>query len=402
LSSSTSPQSPQRIARIQIIETFGHFLSQSVDKKLLVLYGGAGSGKSHAVAQWLILKALQERNKHFLIVRKTLPSLRLSCWLLVESLLREYALPFEANKSEFTIAFRGNTFFFKPLDDPEKIKSVNVNYIWAEEATELSYEDFLQLKLRLRRKNEFRNQIYLTFNPVDANHWLKTKLVDAPSPEMAALVTTYRNNPFLPEDYVRDLERLSEQDENYYRIYALGEWGVLQNLIYTNWDIAEALPEMYDLQVFGLDFGYNNPTALIEVRMRENEAWIHEVLYRSHMTNQDLVGFMRDVVSRSAQIFADSSEPQRIEEIYRAGFDVHPANKDVRAGIDKVKRYRLHITADSVNLLKEIRSYGWRQDKEGKILEEPVKFNDHAMDALRYALASLKHPGAGVGIRSVL
>jgi len=378
----------------RILSKYRRFFEENLDATVLVVYGGAGSGKSYSVAKWLIYRALIEKGKRILCTRKTLPSLRISSWMLVHDLMSQYRIEREVNRSELIITLRnGSVFFFKSLDDPEKIKSAEFNYVWAEEATELSHDDFLQLKLRLRRRNDLANQIYLTFNPIDANHWLKTKLVDCPGPGLAVLKTTYQDNHHLDPIYVQELERLKEVDENYYRIYALGEWGVLQNLIYTNWDVVEALPETYDLQVFGLDFGYNNPTALVEVRIRENEAWVREVLYRSHMTNQDLVGFMKDGVPRSAQIFADSSEPQRIEEIYRAGFDVHPANKDVRSGIDKVKRYRLHITTDSVNLLKEIRSYSWRQDKEGRVLEEPVKFNDHAMDALRYALASVTKEG---------
>lgn len=376
--------------RIQIIDVYDDFFLRNREKLVLCIYGGAGSGKSYAVAQYLILRALEEQNKHFLITRATLPSLRLSCWMLVQHLLREYGIPYAINKSEFWIEVRGNRFFFKPLDDPEKVKSAEFNYVWMEEATEFAYQDFLQLKLRLRRKNDLQNQIILTFNPIDAYHWLKAQVVDAPADNVAILKTTYKENPFLSRDYIQELQGLSEVDENYYRIYALGEWGILQNLIYSNWDVVDDVPGEVEQIIYGLDFGYNNPTALVEVRIRENEAWVREVIYQSHLTNQDLIDLMRSLGLGQSPIYADSSEPQRIEELYKAGFNVYPAMKSVKDGIDRVKRYKLHITKDSVNVLKEIRSYKWREDKEGRVLDEPVKFNDHAMDAMRYAIASME------------
>lgn len=376
--------------KIRINDVYDDFFQRTRDKTVLVIYGGAGSGKSYATAQNFILRALEESGKYFLVVRKYLPALRLSCWLLIQELLQKYGIPYEINKSEFTIHINNNTFFFRPVDDPEKLKSAEFNYIWAEEATELTHQDFLQLKLRLRRQNNKQNQLILTFNPIDAYHWLKTKVVDPLPDGTAILKTTYRDNAFLDKAYVEELLRLAEVDETFYKIYTLGEWGVLKNLIYTNWDTVDEdeLPDC-DNVIYGLDFGYNNPTALVEVRIKENEAWVREVVYRSHLTNSDLIELMKEVVDRRHPIFADSSEPQRIEEIYQAGFDIHKANKDVKNGIDRVKRYKLHITADSVNLLKEIRAYKWREDKEGRVLDEPVKFNDHAMDALRYAIASL-------------
>ncbi len=368
---------------------YRQFFDQNVDKSILVIYGGAGAGKSYSVAQYLIARAVNERRKRILCTRKTLPSLRMSCYTLMMDLIRQAGIPVVVNRSELTLTFptSGSTIYFKSLDDPQKIKSAEFNYIWAEEATELNHEDFLQLVLRLRRRNEMKNQLYLTFNPVDAYHWLKTKLVDCPSPELAVLHTTYKDNHHLSEDYIRELERLAELDENYHRIYALGEWGILQNLIYTNWDVVDEFPEAGEI-LYGLDFGYNNPTALVEVRLKESEAWVREVIYRSHLTNQDLIELMKQL-SISGPIYADSSEPQRIEELYRAGFNVCPADKSVKDGIDKVKRLKLHIAADSVNLLKEIRGYKWREDKNGRVIDEPVKFNDHAVDALRYAIASM-------------
>lgn len=373
---------------IEVIDEFANFFLNTQDKEILISYGGAGSGKSYSTTLWLIERALREKDKRFLITRKTLPSLRITCLQLFRELLDQCQIPYELNKSELAMLLGSNQLFFKSLDDPAKIKSSEFNYIWAEEATELTHQDFLQLRLRLRRKNNLKNQLIMTLNPVDQFHWIKTKIIDCPGEEMATFQSNYKLNPFLSPEYVKQLEHLAEIDENYYRVYALGEWGVLQNLIYSNWDVVDTIPENCDETIYGLDFGYVNPTALTEIRVKENEVWAQELVYQSHLTNSDLIELLKSRVNKDTPIYADSAEPQRIEEIYQAGFNVYPANKEVRFGIDKVKQYRLHILSDSVNLTKEIRSYKWREDKEGRVLEEPVKFNDHALDSLRYALGS--------------
>ena len=374
---------------IQTIDEFGNFFLENENSEILLLYGGAGSGKSYSTAIWLLEKALKERNKRFLITRKTLPSLKVSCLQLFRELLSKYNLSYEFNKSELEMVINTNQILFKSLDNADKIKSAEFNYIWAEEATELTHQDYLQLRLRLRRKNDLNNQIITTFNPIDQFHWLKTKVLDRE--KVSSFQSNYKMNPFLSREYIEQLEGLAEVDENYYRIYALGEWGVLKNLIYSNWDVVNKMPEDYDEVIYGLDFGYVNPTVLLEIRIKENEIWVKEIIYQSHLTNAELIDLLKEKIDRNVSIYADSAEPQRIEEIYQAGFNVYPSEKNVQFGINRVKQYKLHILEDSVNLIKEIRSYKWKEDKEGRILEEPVKFNDHAMDAMRYALASLQN-----------
>ena len=374
---------------LEIIGYFDEFFTDNLNKEVLVSYGGAGSGKSYSTAQHVILRALEENNKRILITRKTLPALRVSCLQLMKDLLSEYEIPYELNKSELEMKIGSNQILFKSLDNPEKIKSSEFNYIWAEEATELTHQDYLQLRLRLRRKNELKNQLIMTLNPIDQFHWIRTKVLDTPNEDMASFQSNYKMNPFLSKEYIEQLEGLAEIDENYYRIYALGEWGVLQNLIYSNWDVVDRMPDNYDEIVCGLDFGYIHPTALIEVRIKENEAWARELIYQTHLTNNDLIELMKDKVDKHVSIYADSAEPQRIQEIYQAGFNIYPAEKSVSFGINRVKQYKIHVLSDSINLIKELRSYKWREDKDGKILEEPVKFNDDAVDSLRYSLASI-------------
>jgi phage terminase large subunit len=141
--------------------------------------------------------------------------------------------------------------------------------------------------------------------------------------------------------------------------------------------------------VYGLDFGYSVPTALVKVSFKDKKTFVEEVIYQTKLTTNDLIERMKDLgINGSVEIFCDNAEPKTIEELTRAGFNAKPASKDVYAGIQKVKAQDLYISPGSVNLLKEIRSYRWKVDKDGKVHqnEEPVKMWDHLCDAMRYAI----------------
>lgn len=373
-------------AIVQQISTFGTFLTDKVDR-LNILYGGAGSGKSHSVAQELALKFIEEDDIHILVIRKTLPSLRITAYPLIRDLLIAWNVPYELNKTELTITRGNNQILFKGLDDPEKIKSYEANYIWIEEATEIAYQDFLQLNLRLRRPNKNGpNRIYFTFNPIDQYHWLIEKMIDGTRENVAVHHSTYKDNPFLSPEYINELEGLISQDENYYRVYTLGLPGVLKNIVYTNYQVSETWPRIPVDLFYGLDFGYNNPSCLVEINARDEGLYIKELLYESGLTNTDLIQRMKPLIHKDCAIYADSAEPDRITELRRAGLVVYAAQKSIKDGIDHVKRYRLFLHPESVNLIGEIRGYKWREDKDARVLEEPVKFRDHAMDAMRYAI----------------
>lgn len=371
-----------RMPRIKQIKTFDTFLKQS-RARVNVVYGGAGSGKSFSVAQHLLSKFLLEKNKRILITRKTLPSLKITAWYEVVRMLRDWGIPVEINKAELTIKFGDNEILAKSLDDPEKIKSAEFNYIWIEEATELSKEDFIQLNLRLRRVTtpDIINQMFLTFNPIDQYHWCITNLVQGNNPETAIHHSTYKNNPFLSVEYIRELENLINQDENYYRIYTLGEPGVLRNIIYTNYFVDREWRRGADT-FYGLDFGFNNATALLRISLHDNEPYLQEIIYQSGLTNQQVIEKLgASGIQSSDPIYYDAAEPQRGEEIRKAGFNAKPAEKNIKDGIDFVKRHRLHIHPDSINLLGEIRGYKYKEDKNGRVYEDPVKFRDHCFVA---------------------
>jgi len=373
----------------KLIQKFYDFFENHSEKRILVNYGGAGSAKSVSTAQFFIRKFFEGKNERFLVVRKTLPSLKITAYQLVLDLLEAYNLPYHLNKTEMTISYGTNKLLFKSLDDPEKIKSYEASKIWVEEANEISLNDFRQLNLRLRRKGSSPNQIVLTFNPISKFHWLYTNLVEKPKDNIAVLQSTYRDNPFLDQTYIDELKSLKNEDGTYYQIYALGEWGVLHNVIYTNYDIVKGKdwPESFDETIYGLDFGFNNPSALLEIGIKDTEYYERERLYKTGLTNADLIAELEKLVgNKDNNIYADSAEPARIEEIQRAGYNIYPSKKEVKDGLDFVKRHRVYIHEDSVNHIDEKRGYKYKEDKNGNILEEPVKFRDHLQDCERYAL----------------
>lgn len=320
-----------------------------------------------------------------MVARKTLPSLRITAYQLIKDTLSAWKIKYDENKTARIIQVGPNQVYFSGLDDPEKIKSAEFNYVWIEEATDVKKEDFLQVNLRTRRRNaDGPNQIYLSFNPIDAHHWLITDIVEGPRKDNTIIHhSTYLDNPYLPQDYVDELESLQERDENFYRIYTLGQPGVLKGLIYQNYDVipwpAKAGHPTRDADMMGLDFGFNNKMALITIRYIEGEFYLKELFYESEKTTQDLIAWMKKHLhNKNIPIYADAAEPDRIEEIRRAGFNVWPARKEVVPGIDHVKAQILHISSDSPNTIKEFRNYKWREDKDGNTLDEPVKFMDHA------------------------
>jgi phage terminase large subunit len=404
---------PEKPRKLSIEATKVFYQNYYCKKPIIVNRGGAGSSKSHSLAQLIFgVKFLGEENKKILILRKTLPALRLSVYLLMQQIREEMGMSDDVieEKVNFNWYYDNNMIHFGSLDDPEKVKSTEWNYIWMEEATEFTFEDFKTLLLRLRAPSTDgnRNQLFLSFNPIDEFHWIKDKMLRDPTWNCAEFVSTYRDNPFLPDEYKERLEALQHQDPTSWLIYAEGIWGKLENLIYKNWEIVSSMPSysQVDHVVYGLDFGFNAPTALTEQRIdvKAKKVWERELMYATKLTNEDLIGKLDVLIPRECRkytIYADNAEPDRIEEIKRAGWKIKPSLKNITAGIDTVKRFTYYILEDSINLIKEKRAYSWRKDRNGNILDEPVDFLNHLMDAERYALYTHLRSGNQFRIRFI-
>jgi len=350
--------------------------------RIVVNEGGTRSSKTYSLAQLLIVEAMKDQvgGKIFTVCRKTLPSLKTTAMRDFFDILTQLDLYDQRvhNKSDHTYKLNGHLFEFMSLDQPQKKRGAKRNYLWMNEANEFTLEDYRQLSFRTTER------IFMDYNPSDVDHWIYDVVI--PRDDCTLIRSTYLDNPYLPETLIDEIERLKETDDTYWKIYGMGERAVPQSVIYPNW-----LPwdnEKHTEPIYGIDFGFNNPSAVVSVRFDGNDVYLKEELYETNLTNSELITRLKSIVPKDSQpyIYADSAEPDRIEEIYKAGFNVHKAKKDVSDGIDYVKRFRLFVHQQSSNLIREIKSYKWKEDKNGLILDEPVKFKDHLMDAMRYAI----------------
>jgi phage terminase large subunit len=368
--------------------------------RYLVLLGGAGSGKSYFATQKLVIRAMEKVNR-FLVLRKVERTLRESVFKLFTSVISENSLGeiVSINKTDKTIRFKnGSEIIFAGLDDPEKIKSIaGITGMWLEEATEFSEADFDQLDLRLRGMMQDYKQIILTFNPIDHRHWLKRRFFDNILENARTVKTTYLDNAFIDDEYHVKMQQLKEQDENLYNVYALGNWGVpMKGLIYKDWKVYSRKPKG-DI-VYGLDFGYNAPSALVKVSIDDEQIYVEELLYEAGLTTYQLIERLREFDIGDDPVYCDAAAPDKIEELYNSGFNALPADKNVTEGIEKVKSMPLFIHEYSENLKKELATYKWMGDKSGILLDKPLKYNDHLLDAMRYAVYTHTKHYMGVGI----
>lgn len=356
-----------------------------------VLGGGAGSGKSVAVVQDIVNLAASE-GKRILVIRKTARTLRHSTHQLIVDLIaalgRSHMV--QVNKQEMRFTFpSGGSIIQVGLDDPEKIKSIaEIDEVWIEEATEITKQEFQLVDIRLR--GEGRKRITITFNPTVKAKWIRKYLVertDEDSPDASEVYvqfTTALDNPFAGADYYERLKTLPPELRD---VYAYGKWGeALEGLIFPAYELTDAPCEP---DYYGLDFGFNNPSALVGVQDLDPIMRVEELLYQRGLTNTDLADRLEEIVTdKSKIIYCDAAEPARIEELARRGFNTRPANKSVKDGIDTVRRYTIQATRHSQNLINEVQEYVWDADRRtGELSDEkPVKHNDHTMDAMRYAI----------------
>jgi len=359
-------------------------------ERIVLNVGSSRSSKTYSLCQMLITKALAEPLPEvYTISRKTLPALKASAYRDFLEILQNADIynPENHNKSDLTYQLNNTLVEFISVDQFDKVKGRKRKVLYMNEANEFSYQDYTQLALRTT------GQIFMDLNPSHAQeHWIEEKI--KVRDDCRVIHSTYKNNPFLDQQTIFEIERLEHTDPNLWRIYGLGEMGVAEARIYTHIQMCDALPEVYDRRVYGIDFGYNNPTALGEVRVKDDEYYCKELLYEKGLTNSDLIAKLQELeINQLDFIYCDSAEPQRIEEIRKAGFNAKPSNKDVNKGIDTVKSKVVYVTKDSVNAWKEIHSYSWQVDADGKVKqdEKPVKVHDHYMDGgIRYPIHSMQ------------
>jgi phage terminase large subunit len=225
--------------------------------------------------------------------------------------------------------------------------------------------------------------VFIDFNPV-AWFWAHEMEKDK---GVTFIRSTYLDNNHLDKRVVQSIENRKDKDPNWWRVYGLGLVGMIEGLVFNNWQQVDTFPDR--LEYFcGLDFGYtNDPTALVKIGVEDDIMWIDELIYQTGLKNPDIARMINSEVAKYTEVYAESAEPKSIDEIYAYGVNIHPAKKgkdSILNGIDVLHRYNIRVTKRSTNLIKELRNYTWLKDKEGRILNKPIDAFNHAIDALRY------------------
>lgn len=352
------------------------------DKRFIINQGGSRSSKTYSLCQLVIVWCLQNPNKVVSIVRKTFPALRATVMRDFFEVLKDLELYEKSNHNMSENIYRfsnGSIVEFFSVDDEQKIRGRKRDIGWCNEANELWFDDFQQLNMRTESK------LIFDYNPSESSGWL----YELPEEESVLIKSTYKDNPFLPESIKRQIEDLKRTDEALYQIYALGEKAISKSNIYSNWNFIQHRPSKFTQYVYGLDFGFNHPTALMRVYWHEKDIYIEPVIYESYLTTTDLIDRCNSLgIDKSIDILADYSRPEIIAEMQIAGYNVNNANKVVKKGIDNVKTFGVYCQ-DDPRLKKEYDNYKWKKIGD-TITDEPIKLFDDAMDAIRYATTFIK------------
>lgn len=389
-----------------------HFLPLLEDTHFVVLLlGGASSGKSYFSFQRAVYRCLLDCRK-YIILRKHAVDVRRSCFEDVKTILSKWnLLPLVTiNTSLMTIKFpNGSLMLFSGCDDVEKLKSIpNITDAIFEEASEFSPTDFDQLKIRLRGKGKLKNQIILQSNPVSKANWLYLRFFEKGCQEDDCLIdrSTYHDNPFCNQETINALERYKETNPAYYTVYCLGEFGSLSRLVYTNWhpeqlDTQSLLESGYQLCV-GLDWGYTADATAIAVMLADEEnkkLYIINEFYQTGMLNDAIANQLTYMGLSKSLIIADSAEPKSIDELKKNGIRrIKPSTKgpgSINTGIAKLQEYEMIVDEHCVNFITELQNYSYKKDKStGEYVNEPIDAYNHAIDALRYSLQCVdaRHP----------
>lgn len=353
---------------------------------IIVNEGGARSGKSYSTIQCLIYIATQKPNTRISIVSHSLPHIKRGAFRDFKIIMDEWKL-WDENKfsySDHIFTFSNGSYIeLFGLEDETKARGPGRDILFVNEANLIKKKLFDQLAMRTT------GQILLDLNPADTECWCYELADDLSNKKIHS---TYKDNiDNLSETQIRYIESYKDGDPYMWEVFGLGLRGRATDMIYTHWKICKDLPMRGEV-FMGCDFGYNVPSAVMLCELYEGAIYAKELLYKTRLNTSELIEQFKAIgVSKTIDLFCDNAEPKTIDELVRAGYNAKPADKDVTEGIRKVKSMPLYLTEDSANAISEIKTYKWRTDINGKVVrdkdkDEPVKANDHAMDALRYAV----------------
>ena len=366
--------------------------------EVIVNQGGSSSAKTYSILQVLFVKAIKYPRSIITIVGETIPNLKSGALRDAQTIvgsspqLQKLISSYNATDRVYTM-YNGSVLEFKSYETSQSAKSGKRDFLFVNEANGISYEIYNELNLRTKK------QTFIDYNP-NAEFWVHEKVIGKKGVEV--FISDHRHNPYVPQKVRDKIEALKDVDVELWKVYARGKTGRIEGLVFRNWDICEDIDRVRcKLVALGMDWGFtNDPTALVAVWKDGDHLYVEELMYERGLTNQDIGARLKEMaIGRTHEIIADSAEPKSIEEVHRMGFNIHGANKgkdSIQNSIDILKRYKLHVLRGSANLIKELNSYKWKQDKNGNPLNEPVDFQNHGIDALRYvALNKLKVANSG-------
>ena len=367
---------------------FIHLKRSIPDNRFTLLQGGTRSGKTFSTIYYFMWLCDNYTGLEIDIVRDTFTALKSTVWKDFKEVLVAHNLysPLNHNKTDKIYNLNGNIISYYGADDPGKIHGRSRDFLWLNEANQLDEETVDQLFPRTRHK------IIMDYNPaLPLEHWLDGYIVDYPP-----LVTTYRDNPYLTDAQISDIER-KKDNPYWWSVYGTGERAKPVGAIFSNWEVGDfddSLPYVY-----GMDFGFSrDPDTILKVAIdkKRNILYCKEYLYsNSHSTNE-LINILERTIEKKDMIVADSAEPRTIEDIRMKGFNIAPAKKgpdSIRNGIKNLLNYKIVADKESHNLIKELTNYCWHS----KRAEVPVDDWNHLIDPLRYAFEELDYVGMFFG-----
>ena len=375
--------------KIQTTTVFESLLNS--DKRINIFQGSSRASKTYNILIFFIYKLLNEENKTLSIVRKTLPALKGSVLRDLKEILVKFDL-YNQNDWHSVDGFYqlgSNMIEWFSVDDETKLRGRKRDYLFINEATEVSYDEYIQLMLRTSD---------LTVMDLNPSLW-KSWIYDLEGqPDVNYNITTYKDNPFLSQVQVEEIEKLQHRDPNLWRVFGLGQRGLPTKMVFSHQQKYSTLPEGSKLLGYGIDFGFSDPCTLIQVHKNGESIFCQELLYLRNVTIPDFIYRIKETgINLKDDFICDSANPQAIEELRRQGINAKPVKKNsILHGIDLIKRSNFFIHESSTNLETELLSYVWKTDKNGNNLDEPVDDNNHLIDPLRYVLEMKMYRNTGV------
>lgn len=364
------------------------------------LQGSSRSSKTYSIVQWLINRCYNIPDTTVSVVRKTMPALKRSVYRDFKEIMIDWGLwnDRQMNKSEFVYTFgNGSWVEFFSCEDEQKLRGSKRKILFVNEANEISFLEWQQLQMRTTLFS------IIDYNPsFSEEHWINQVNSER---KTSFWISTYKDNLFLEQKVIDEIESLQWKNKSLWQVYGLGMRAIVEGLVFPNIEIVDYIPREAERHRYvGMDFGYaSDPTAIVEVAFWKKRIYINELCYQTHMLTSDIIRELKEI-DWYPEIISESADPRMVDEIYNAGLDIKAVHKypgSINAGLMKMKEYQICVTRHSVNVVKEFHNYTYRQDKEGKWLNEPIdafnhcfvgetlvatEFGDHRIDELKVGM----------------